>query len=51
MLLGGDEEKFKLKYLWQCLSDWKTFASRKSFFPTLVGHVMTLCTVGMFMGV
>ncbi|KAI9454715.1 MFS general substrate transporter [Russula earlei] len=23
--LGTDGEKFKLKYLWQCLTDWKTF--------------------------
>lgn len=21
------EEKFKLKYLWQCLTDWKTYAT------------------------
>ena len=30
---GGEEEKFKLKCLWQCLTDWKTYVSRRS--PTL----------------
>ena len=34
----GDEEKFKLKYLWQCLRDWKTFASRRSPLLDLVRH-------------
>ena len=31
----GDKEKFKLKYLWQCLTDWKTFVSRRSLLPNL----------------
>ena len=35
MLFGADEEKFRLKYLWQCLTDWKTFVSRKSPLPNL----------------
>jgi len=30
MQFSADEEKFKLKYLWQCLTDWKTFISRRS---------------------
>ena len=29
MLFGADE-KLKLKYLWQCLTDWKTFVSSRS---------------------
>jgi len=31
MLFGADEEKLKLKYLWQCLTDWKTFVSLGMF--------------------
>src|SRR5580698_9353282 len=31
----GDKEKFKLKYLWQCLTDWKTFVSRRALLPNL----------------
>jgi MFS family permease len=36
MQFSADEEKLKLKYLWQCLTDWKTFVSRMSplLFPT-----------------
>lgn len=29
------DEKLKLKYLWQCLTDWKTFVSRRSPLPDL----------------
>lgn len=40
MLFGTDEEKVKVKYLWQCLTDWKTFVSRRFPLPnpTSVGH-------------
>lgn len=31
MLFGPEEEKLKLKYLWQCLTDWKTFVSLGMF--------------------
>ncbi|KAI0283389.1 MFS general substrate transporter [Russula aff. rugulosa BPL654] len=27
MRFSADEERFKLKYLWQCLTDWKTYAA------------------------
>jgi hypothetical protein len=35
MQFSADEEKLKLKYLWQCLTDWKTFVSRTSPLPNL----------------
>jgi hypothetical protein len=28
MRSSADEEEFKLKYLWQCLTDWKTYLTR-----------------------
>ena len=40
MHFSADEEKLKLKYLWQCLTDWKTYVSRRSPLPhpTWVGY-------------
>ncbi|KAN0125051.1 Major facilitator superfamily domain containing protein [Russula decolorans] len=35
MLFGADDEKLKIKYLWQCLTDWKTFVSSRSSLPNL----------------
>ncbi len=35
MRFSADEDKFKLKYLWQCLSDWKTYVTRRSPLPNL----------------
>jgi hypothetical protein len=38
-MLFGTDEKLKLKYLWQCLTDWKTFVSSTSPLPNL-GRLM-----------
>jgi hypothetical protein len=35
MRFTAEEEKFKLKYLWQCLTDWKTYATCGSPLPKL----------------
>ena len=34
-IFSADEEKFKLKYLWECLTDWKTYVSSRSSHPNL----------------
>ena len=36
MRFSADEERFKLKYLWQCLTDWKTYAAREFSLPTKI---------------
>jgi hypothetical protein len=33
MRFSADEEKFELKYLWQCLTDWKTYVTCGSPLP------------------
>ncbi len=35
MRFSSDEEKLKLKYLLQCLTDWKTYVTRGSPLPNL----------------
>ena len=32
------DEKFELKYLWQSLSDWKTYVAREFCLPTKISH-------------
>ncbi len=38
MRFSADEEKFELKYLRQCLTDWKTYVARESRLPTKIPH-------------
>ena len=38
MRFSADEERFKLKYLWQCLTDWKTYAAREFSLSTEISH-------------
>jgi hypothetical protein len=33
-----DEEKFELKYVWQCLRDWKTYAGSGFLSQYLISH-------------
>jgi hypothetical protein len=37
MRFSADEERFKFKYVWQCLTDWKTYVARE-FLRTKISH-------------
>jgi hypothetical protein len=38
MRFSADEERFKLKYMWQCLTDWKTYVAREFSLPTKISY-------------
>ena len=38
MRFSADKEGFKVKYLWQCLTDWKTYVTREFLFPRKISH-------------
>ena len=38
MRFSADKERFKLKYLWQSLTDWKTYVAREFSLPTKISH-------------